>query len=339
MKTSKRAQSKIDFVVLWVDSSDKEWRKEKEKYTKNINDTINMDNRSQRYRDWENFQYWFRGVEKFAPWVNKVHLVTCGHTPTWLNTTHPKLNIVKHSDFMPANSLPTFNSNAIELCIHKIPGLSEQFVLFNDDMFLTKPVKPTDFFKNGRPVNTMALFAIMPTASNGFYKTVANNLTIIDKYFSFDEFKKKNLLKILSIKQCEWIIFTYPLLIYNRFVGFRNYHIAISYMKKTFSTIWEKEPDMLMQTVNSRVRDYNRNVSHWLCNYWQFASGNFEQRNAHFGTSIAINDKKAQSYISRQKYHILCLNDVDDIENPEAVKREILRSLNIILPEKSTYEA
>lgn len=126
----------IDFVVLWVDCNDAEWQKEKNRYA-GIKD---IDNSVIRYQDWENFKYWFRSVEKYAPWVNRVHLVTNGQVPDWLNTECPKLNLVKHSDYMPSSSLPTFNSNAIEVGIWEIPGLSEHFVCFNDDVFLTAPV-------------------------------------------------------------------------------------------------------------------------------------------------------------------------------------------------------
>ena len=120
-------------------------------------------------------KYWFRGVEKYAPWVNQIHFITCGHLPNWLNTNHKKLHIVKHSDYMPKDSLPTFNSNAIELLIHKIDGLSEQFVLFNDDIFIIDKVKESDFFKNGIPCNTMSLAAIIADKNGKHYQTIANN--------------------------------------------------------------------------------------------------------------------------------------------------------------------
>ena len=52
------------------------------------------------YRDWGTFKYWFRGVEKFAPWVNKVYLVTDQQKPSWLNITSEKLVLVDHSDII-----------------------------------------------------------------------------------------------------------------------------------------------------------------------------------------------------------------------------------------------
>ena len=102
----------IDFVIIWVDGNDKQWQAEKAKYD---GKTVTNANSEVRFRDWDNLQYWFRGVEKFAPWVNKIHFVTWGHLPKWLDTTNPKLNIVNHKDYIPSKYLPTFNSHTIEL--------------------------------------------------------------------------------------------------------------------------------------------------------------------------------------------------------------------------------
>lgn len=142
----------IDFVVLWVDDHDEQWLAEKAKYAQMENKAVMIHNNDERYRDWDLFRYWFRAVEKYAPWVNKVYLVTCGHVPSWLNLDHPKLVHVKHEDFIPKEHLPVFSSTAIEIYLHHIPGLSEHFVYFNDDMILTRPVCPEDFFQAGKPL-------------------------------------------------------------------------------------------------------------------------------------------------------------------------------------------
>ena len=99
---------------------------------------------------WVEGKYWFRGIEKNAPWVHNIYFVTWGHLPAWLNTAHPKLHIIKHTDFIPPQYLPTYNSPTIELNLHRIPGLSENFVYFNDDGFLIRPVTPQHFFKSGK---------------------------------------------------------------------------------------------------------------------------------------------------------------------------------------------
>lgn len=142
----------IDFVITWVDGSDEEWLKAKTMYTDNMNEKDQRENSSVRFRDWSIFKYWFRAVEQYAPWVRKVYFVTWGHVPAWLDTSCEKLVIVKHTDFIPKEYLPTFNSLTIEANLFRIKGLSENFVYFNDDIFLNKAVTPDLFFINNKPV-------------------------------------------------------------------------------------------------------------------------------------------------------------------------------------------
>ena len=177
----------IDFVMIWVDGNDPEWQKEKAQYDIRVVTTANSE---VRYRDWDNLQYWFRAVEKFAPWVNKIHFVTWGHLPPWLDTSNPKLHIVNHKDFIPEEYLPTFSSHTIELNLHRIEGLAEQFVYFNDDTFLTAPVKPEDFFKNGKPCDTLAQDCIFfGKDSAGPYNGA--DVTVVNTHFS----KRRSIIK------------------------------------------------------------------------------------------------------------------------------------------------
>ncbi len=136
----------IDFVVTWVDGSDPTWCEQRDFYAKELGRASTADSGDPRFRDWDIFRYWFRAVEQYAPWVHNVYLVTCGHVPEWLKTDAPKLKVVKHTDFIPEEYLPTFSSITIELNLHRIKDLSEHFVYFNDDMFLNQSVIPEDFF-------------------------------------------------------------------------------------------------------------------------------------------------------------------------------------------------
>lgn len=115
----------IDFVITWVDGSDPIWFQEKQKIFKKAVGAVDTDDRSERYRDWGILKYLFRSIEKFAPWVNNVYFVTCGHLPEWLNTECSKLQIVSHKDFIPQKYLPTFNSHPIEWNFHRIKNLSD----------------------------------------------------------------------------------------------------------------------------------------------------------------------------------------------------------------------
>ena len=95
-----KTENSIDIVITWVDGNDPEWRSEKNKTRYDKEQLAETDDREERFRDWENLRYWFRGIENCAPWVRKVHFVTWGHLPEWLNTKHPKLNIVRHTEYI-----------------------------------------------------------------------------------------------------------------------------------------------------------------------------------------------------------------------------------------------
>ena len=102
---------------------------------------------SNRFADYEQLRYSLRSLEKYAPWVRRVYLVTNGQIPHWLNMDHPKLTLVTHEEiFDDRRSLPTFSSPAIESNLHKIAGLSEKFLYFNDDIMLGTEVWPEDFY-------------------------------------------------------------------------------------------------------------------------------------------------------------------------------------------------
>ena len=326
---------KIDFVVMWVDDSDKSWLNDRAKYAKEYQD---VDNRNIRYRDYDTLKYWFRAVEKNASWVNNIYLITCGHLPKWLNTNNKKLHIIKHSDYMPADALPTFNASAIELAIHKIKGLEEKFVLFNDDMFLLKKVKKSDFFKKGLPCNTMALAPVIPFYGDQFYKMIANDVEIINKHFDYKDYKRKHLFKLLSLKQGKYLLKTMPFLIYNKFPGFTNFHVCNSFLKTTFREVWQLEKDELEKTVYSKFRSNKNNVNQWLFNYWQYASGKFYQRSYKFGIMLDINDKKAIKVIKKQKRKFICLADKEYSEDFNDVKSCIIEAFDTIYPDKSSFE-
>ena len=87
-----------------------------------------------------------RSVHLFAPWVRHLYVVTAGQVPAWLDTDHPQVTVVDHRNLLPADALPTFNSQAIETALHRIEGLSDQFVYLNDDFFLGRPLTPQTFF-------------------------------------------------------------------------------------------------------------------------------------------------------------------------------------------------
>ncbi len=146
----------IDLVYLWVDGSDPAWMARKraacgieETAEKGASET----DCKARWIDNEELRYSLRSAEKFAPWVRLVFIVTDGQTPAWLDTSNPRVRVVDHSEILPPEALPCFNSVVIEYFLHRIPGLAEHFIYANDDTFFGAPVAPEFFFDaDGRPI-------------------------------------------------------------------------------------------------------------------------------------------------------------------------------------------
>lgn len=330
------SNNKIDFVITWVDGSDENWLKEKALY----NPDKNADVRKNRYRNWENLKYWFRGVEKFAPWINKVFFVTWGHLPEWLNVNNEKLQIVNHNDYIPKKYLPTFSSRTIDLNFQRIEDLSENFVYFNDDMFLINKVKESDFFKNNIPCDTAILSPIIASKREDFAKTLCTNMEVINSNFKKNECIKQNLTKWINPKYGKNLLRTVCLLPWRNFSGFYDTHLPISFNKSTYNKVWKKEREILDFTSENKFRNSNVTVNNWIMRYWQLASGNFYPRSPKIGKLFEYGKDKDIMYqaIEKQKYKMVCLNDVGTDYNFEEEKKKTIDAFEKILPQKSSFE-
>ena len=138
---------KIDLVYLWCSDSDVQFNAILNETKKNYLIYEDKDKLDVRVADHNELRYSLRSVEQFAPWIHHIYIVTFNQVPKWLNINHPKITIIDHSQIIPKEYLPTFNSTVIEAFIHKIPGLSEHFLMANDDTFFGNETS-SDFFFN-----------------------------------------------------------------------------------------------------------------------------------------------------------------------------------------------
>lgn len=260
----------IDIVLAWVDGSDPVWREKKKERMRQQGLSVKSDDREERYRDWDLMRYWFRSIENFAPWVRKIHFVTFGHLPEWLDSSNPKLHIVNHEDFIPAKYLPTFSSHPIEWNFHRIEGLSENFIYFNDDMLLLKPVKPTDFFKNGKPVDMLAL---QPDVTNVDDTTMPyiylNNAMLLAKYFDKRQNMKKQPGAYFHIGYpAMYFFYNFLEIMFPRFTGFYTVHGPSPLKKSTYETLWNLEGEYLDQVCSHPFR-HREDVSQYVIREYQ----------------------------------------------------------------------
>lgn len=138
----------VDVVYTWVDSSDPEWQAQRAKWSGDIETSVDHSaSNDERYLDRDELRYSLRSLRMYAPFVRNIYIVTAGQRPAWLNEKQEGVHVVSHEEIFPETSvLPTFNSHAIEACLHRIDGLSEHFIYFNDDVFLNREMGPEDFF-------------------------------------------------------------------------------------------------------------------------------------------------------------------------------------------------
>lgn len=327
----------IDFVVTWVDMNDPEWKQSFAKHSGIINNMKNEVSEA-RFRDHGLLKYWFRGVEKFAPWVRKVHFVTSGQKPDWLNTDHPKLKMVNHEDYIPGEFLPVFNSNLIEIYMHRIPDLTEHFVYFNDDFFIINHLPIERFFKEGIPQDIAAFrmnFGFSPWS-----KSLKNNIRIINRRFDKKEVMQRDHDKWYNPMYGSKARLNYLLSWYDKFITLRTPHNAQPFLKKTFEEVWDYAGEELREMSTHRFRS-PQDYTPELFKTWQICQSNFEPYNTYRDTKmfpLLLRAKKAMTAIREQSYTLICLNDNEHMRNYDRTMQEIEDAFESIMPEKSQFE-
>ena len=331
----KMKNGKIDLILPWVDSNDYAWKKEITKYR-------NIDQRCNRYQSWDNLQYVFRGIEKCMPWVNKVFFVTWGHFPDWLKTDYDRIRIVRHEEYIPEEYLPTFNSNTIEMNYWRIQELSENFVLFNDDLFPLRFISEEYYFKDGKPCEEAVETHFILKAKKGLdlqmnYACV-NNMVILNRHFDKRKVVEENRDKWFSPVYGERLKQNENLAFWNNFESFVYPHEAMPMRKSVLKEIWDNEPEMLDIASRNRFRAYS-DVTQRLITMWQICSGDFVP--AKYQGKLYIIDhtnyREAADDIRNQRYPIISLNE-SVTEGFDVIKGEINTALQEILPDKSAFE-
>lgn len=309
----------IDFVLPWVDGSDPTWLAEKNRYLpqhQGLPDAAS----SSRYQDLGTLRYVLRSIAQNCPWYRRIHLITAGHYPEWLNIHHPKIRLVKHETlFLQPQNLPVFNSSAIEMNLVNLPDLSEQFVYLNDDTVFLRPVPPTRLFQNALPVDFLChgwlkrnrLFEKLRGA-NSWVNALNNNIALInrahnpaqlDPHFLFaPSYSAANRLSNALLQY-----------VYRHYFWFEHWHLPQPYTRSTLQQVYAHyEPEILACTRN-RFRASN-DLTVYLNRYWHLASGQFVPEKHHDGfvrniASLTQLQAAAHDLDTHQNIRFVCLND------------------------------
>lgn len=292
----------MDAVITYVDGNDPVWKRDYEK-------TTNVPVMEKRFRDWGTLKYLLRGIETKMPFIRNVYLVVShpSQVPEWADQEH--LKIVLHKDIIPAEFLPTFNCNPIEMHLHRIPGLDEEYIYFNDDMFPVGDCRPEDFFRDGRPVigYYRHLFA------SGMYKKICRNSDRLAR-------------KALGMKPS--CFFTRP------------QHICSPMLKSECEQLYAKVEDEVRKTSATRTRTEENLNQYLFLDYMNYKGLVIREKisNKHFSVAVASPDS-LRDFLHKPTRNMVCINDVRlSEERYEQLRGAILDAFESTFPVKSRFE-
>lgn len=291
----------MDIVITYVNGLDPEWQQE---YAKHTNTPIV----EKRFRDWGTLKYLFRGIARNMPFIRKVHLVVSqpSQVPEWLNCD--EVDVVLHKDIIPADLLPTFNCNPIEMHLHNIADLDEEYLYFNDDIFPLKPCQPTDFFRDGRGVLGMShhLFAF------DMFKQICRNSDSVAR-------------EALCIKPSRLFL--------------RPQHVCTPMLKSEVQEVYSAMKDRILQSMTTTRSA--KNLNQYLYLDYMYLKGkiiNERLSKKHFSVGV-VSAKKLRQFIESPTHKLTCVNDVQlSEERYTELRQALIDAFERKLPNRSKYE-
>ena len=307
----------IDLVYLWVDGNNPEWLAKRAAFLDGKTDNSLTNSRS--YLNNDELKYSLRSVERYAPWIRNIFILTDNQKPKWLDISNPKIKIIDQNDILPNKSLPCFNSNVLEHFLYKIPNLSEHFLLSNDDMFLNRTVLPNTFF-----------------AADGFPIIRLNR----KPFRRFRWFLREQILK-KPHKLYSKALFNAAELVKNKFGVFYNglpHHNIDSYLKsdclRVSEQIFKDEIDLMKM---NHVRSSN-DIQRVIYSYVALAEKRGHLQHVSSKDSLHVHIQKERHYERLEKINptFFCMNDTEYADDNDRMK--LKEWLNNRFPKKSQFE-
>jgi len=342
--------NKIDFVLPWVDNSDFIWQEERAKYT--INDNIEDNNTQTRFRDMHTLKYVLRSIEKYCPWYHKIHLVTTGHYPDWLDISHTKIELITHEElYINKTHLPIFNSNSIEMNLVNIKELSEKFIYLNDDTIIWESLKKERFFKDNKPVDFFHhawvprnnIFEILK-GKDPWVDTINNNIRLLHNT-SFTSSMSPNQYYHHSYSLKQKISNFIQKNIYKKLFWINHWHHPQPYLKNTIKEVYSVYTKKMLDTSKHKFRS-SSDITPYIYRYWHLITGNFEPFFHNDGfvakiSSLEYLEHAIKKIEQDESISFVCFNDqADNIDHKEfeEISIKLENYLESKFPEKASFE-
>lgn len=291
----------MDIVITYVDGNDSVWKQDYQKYT-------NVPVMEKRFRDWGTLKYLLRGIEKHMPFVNNVFLVVShpSQVPSWVDKTN--LKVVLHSEFIPEELLPTFNSIPIEIYLHRIKELSEEYIYFNDDLFPVKDSVPEDFYRDGKGVLGFSRHWL----ACGMFKQLCRN-------------SDRAARRVLSMPSTPCFI--------------RPQHSCQPMFKSVCSEVYAALKDEILASM-TRVRTAS-NMCHYIYMDYAYLKGRMISERIsckHFSAAVT-SASRLRKFIEKPYRKFMCLNDVKLGEKKFLdMQSSVIKAFEAKFPQKSRFE-
>lgn len=304
-------------VYLWVNGNDPQWQAKRNAVIGNVEAASSV-NCKGRYVDNDELKYSLRSLELYAPWIRRVFIVTDNQTPEWLDTDNPKVRIVDHTEILPQESLPCFNSQVIEYFLHRIPDLSEHFLYANDDMFFNRPVTPATFFApdglpiarlNHRPFRKFVLMfreKVQRKKISAYNKAIQRAAGLVEEKYGI-------------------------------YFGSKTHHNIDSYLKSDYRHVCEVFKTEIEASQTNHVRSSN-DVQRNIFTYVPLAEKRAHLQYVTRHTSFRLHIEKAYLYSKLDRYNplLFCLNDSEYAQDSDRMRAKAY--LDKRFPEKSRFE-
>lgn len=320
----------IDMVYMWVDGNDEQWKAKQRKYkpAEAVVGESTQTLSAARWRENDELRYSLRSVERYAPWINHIYIVTDNQCPKWLNREHPKITIIDHTQILPADALPVFNSTAIESCLYKIPNLSEHFLLANDDTFFAGDVTPEIFFDEvGRPIVRLRQFNRVTFVKRNNYTrmlwrmqeracALTGRMIPYAPHHNIDAYRKSDIEHCVSLYKDDW--------------------------HKTAYSRFRQDGDMHRSFVDyyaiATARAQMRRVGRFdrISGFWNCLRAILTNRYATDSCRIRLTKPDYGAILRRENPLMICMNDSERTSDADC--QRMTAFLKELFPKKSAFE-
>ena len=284
----------VDYVVPMVFHNDHLWQEDFKTAHHRFDERNKYD--FVRFRSWGTEHLLIRCVKKFMPFVRTIYIILARESQkqSWMDDEGVK--VVYHRDFIPERFLPTFNSCAIEMFLHRIPGISDRFIYGNDDMYPLSMLSENDFFEGVIPKQHCG-FKPLPENPNIFHCLCLSGLN-----FVASEFGKK---------------YTDVLL--------KGGHGLTPVLKSTCEYLWYRGGSEIEKSITPFRGPWN--YCQWIYMWWHHLSGNYIDEPCR---TVCLSTKNTVEEICsaiRKARGVVCVNDNECEDDYKKYGRAVISEL------------